>query len=431
MNDYSTLLRGGLIDSGMPATPAHLINLLVNIIILVLVVWVTVLVTRKIVIAVFTKFSQKTSTTFDDYLVQSRFPTYIANIPPLIILSISIPYIFMGYGRFKALSETILDLYIILLVVLIVQSVLRSIRNYLRTKDRFKDKPIDSFVQVIMIFVWALAFVFIFSELTGRSVLNFLAALGAASAVILLMFQSTILGFVASIQVSVNDMVRIGDWITFSKYGADGFVTEINLATVKVQNWDKTITTIPTHSLISDSFQNWRGMQESGGRRIKRSIYIKQSSVKFVTPDDLKRYETFRLIAPYLQEKQAEIEQFNRSHDFDRSSILNGRNQTNLGIFRKYAQLFLENNPHLNKDMMRMARHLDPTSKGIPIEIYCFSADVRWVYYEAVMADIFDHLIAAAPYFDLEVFEEPSGGDIAHLGEQLPLLQQPRQAKEN
>src|SRR5690554_6904718 len=200
-----------------------------------------------------------------------------------------------------------------------------------------------------MIFTWGIAIFWIMQLLTGYS-LKIFATLGAASAVVLLIFKDTILGFVASIQVSVNDMVRIGDWITFEKFGADGDVVEINLATVRVQNWDKTYTTIPTHSLISDSFQNWRGMQESGGRRIKRSIYIKQSSVKFVSSEDLKRYETFRLIAPYLQEKQAEIEQFNRSHNFDRSSILNGRNQTNLGIFRKYAQLFLENNPHLNKD---------------------------------------------------------------------------------
>ena len=425
--NFSTLLEETLINSGVPESLAQFLNLGINIFVLAIIVWLCIRITRKVVLRVFSRFTKKTKTTFDDFLMKSNFPTYIGNIVPLFILIHALPIVLQHYPRVYALSETLINLYIIVLIILIFRSVLRTVRAYLGTKDRFKDKPLDSFVQVIMIFIWALGFVFIFSELTDRSVWNFLISLGAASAVFLLIFQGTILGFVASIQVSVNDIVRIGDWITFSKFGADGFVTEINLATVKVQNWDKTITTIPTQSLISDSFQNWRGMQESGGRRIKRSIYIKQSSIKFVSKEDLKRYETFSLIAPYLKERQMEIEEFNQNNSFDRSTILNGRNQTNLGIFRKYAETYLQNNPNLNKDMWMMARHLDPPSKGIPIEIYCFSSDKRWVYYEAIMADIFDHLIAAIPYFDLKLFEEPTGDDIVHIAEQLPQL---REAKE-
>ena len=422
--NLSTFLERTLINSGLPESLAHLINLGVNLFILGLVVWISLTLTRMVVRQIFKRFTSKTKTTFDDFLMKSNFPTYIGNIVPLFILIYLLPIVLIEYPRAYALMETMIDLYIIILVILIFRSVLRTIRAYLGTKERWRDKPMDSFVQVIMIFIWALGFVFIFSVLTDRSVLNFLISLGAASAVFLLIFQGTILGFVASIQVSVNDIVRIGDWIAFNKFGADGFVTEINLATVKVQNWDKTITTIPTQSLISDSFQNWRGMQESGGRRIMRSIFIKQSSVKFTNQEDLKRYETFSIIAPYLKEKQAEIEEFNKNNSFDRSTVLNGRNQTNLGIFRKYAETYLQNNPNLNKDMWLMARHLAPTSKGIPIQIYCFSSDKRWVYYEAIMADIFDHLIAAIPYFDLKLFEEPTGDDIGQIAEQLPKLSQ-------
>jgi len=304
-----------------------------------------------------------------------------------------------------------MDILLIILAVLIVRSLLRTGQSYLRTKDRFRDKPLESYVQVLMIFVWAIGIVFVFSELTGRSVGKFLLSLGAASAIILLIFKDTILGFVASIQVSVNDIVRLGDWITFSKFGADGFVTEINLATVKVQNWDKTFTTIPTYSLIADSFQNWRGMQESDGRRIKRSLFIKQSTVRFVVEEDLERYKRFSLIEPYLSGRQKEIDDFNKSNNFDRSVFINGRNQTNLGIFRKYTDAYLHRHPGINKDMWIIVRHLDPTSKGIPLEIYCFSSDKRWVYYEEIAADIFDHLIAAIPYFDLSLFEEPTGED--------------------
>lgn len=427
MDNLTTFLESTLIESGVPESLAHLINLGINLVILTIFLWLSLSITRTIVRQTFKRFTKKTKTTFDDFLMKSNFPTYVGNIVPLFILIYALPIVLLHYPRAWEIAETMINLYIIILVILIFRSVLRTIRAYLSTKDRFKDKPMDSFVQVIMIFIWALGFVFIFSELTDRSVLNFLISLGAASAVFLLIFQGTILGFVASIQVAVNDIVRIGDWIAFSKFGADGFVTEINLATVKVQNWDKTITTIPTQSLISDSFQNWRGMQESGGRRIMRSIFIKQSSVKFINQEDLKQYETFSIIAPYLKEKQAEIEEFNKNNSFDRSTVLNGRNQTNLGIFRKYAETYLQNNPNLNKDMWLMARHLDPTSKGIPIQIYCFSSDKRWVYYEAIMADIFDHLIAAIPYFGLKLFEEPTGDDISHIAEQLPKLTQAKE----
>jgi len=263
-------------------------------------------------------------------------------------------------------------------------------------------------------FAWGAAIFFAINVLTGYSVMS-LATLGAASAVILLIFKDTILGFVASIQVSVNDIVRLGDWITFSKFGADGYVTEINLATVRVQNFDNTFTTIPTYSLIADSFQNWRGMQESDGRRIKRSLFIKQNSVKFLTEEDVESLKNIGLIKPYLEHREKDIKQFNKRNEVDKSMLINGRNQTNLGVFRKYADAFLHENPAINKEMFLMVRHLAPTENGIPIEIFCFSKDKRWENYEHIQADIFDHLIASIPYFGLELFENPSGKDLDKL----------------
>lgn len=244
--------------------------------------------------------------------------------------------------------------------------------------------------------------------ITNIPFLKFVTGMGAISAVVILVFKDTILGFVASIQVSINDMVRIGDWITFEKYGADGDVIEINLATVKVQNFDKTITTIPTYALISDSFKNWRGMNDSGGRRIKRALHIKQDSIKCLSDDDIKSLKKIELITSYLESKQKDISDYNETNTVNKELLLNGRNLTNIGVFRKYIQTYIENHSAINKDMTIMVRQLPPTAQGLPIEIYAFSSDKRWGNYEYIMADIFDHVLSAVPYFGLEIFELPT-----------------------
>ncbi|MGB5459206.1 MAG: mechanosensitive ion channel domain-containing protein, partial [Eudoraea sp.] len=231
---------------------------------------------------------------------------------------------------------------------------------------------------------------------------------GAASAILLLLFKDSILGLVASITVSMNDMVRIGDWITFEKYGADGDLIEINLATVKIQNFDKTITTIPTYALITDSFKNWRGMQESGGRRIKRALIIKQKNIKFLTDKEIEKLKNIQLIANYLNTRNEKISNYNQKNNIDKTLLLNGQNLTNIGVFRKYIESYLSNHSAINSKMTMMTRQLAPTPQGIPIEIYVFSSDKRWTNYEYIMSDIFDHLLAAVSYFDLEVFELPT-----------------------
>lgn len=383
---------------------------LINMALVIIIVTILDIVVRKIIVQTFKAFSQKTFTTFDDFLVSSNFPRFVAHFVPIIVVWSVAPYLFLEYKIIGNIVLVALDVYIVVLVTLIVRSVLRSTQNYLNTKEKYKDKPLESYNQVLMLFAWGVGIFLIIHILTGYSVTS-LATLGAASAVLLLIFKDTILGFVASIQVTVNDNVRIGDWITFSKYGADGYVTEINLATVRVQNFDNTYTTIPTYSLISDSFQNWRGMQESKGRRIKRALYIKQSSVKFMNSEQIEKLKQIQLIKPYIEHKENEITKYNTKFEADKSILINGKNQTNLGIFRKYADAYLHENPAINKDLFLMVRHLAPTDKGIPVEIFCFSYDKKWENYEHIQANIFDHLIAAIPYFDLEIFELPSGND--------------------
>ncbi len=355
----------------------------------------------------FSKFAVKTKTQFDDLLIKNKVITNISHIIPFYIILKMIPYIFVDFEFFEDITEKLFKVIYVLLILQIIQSIFNSLRDYIRTFKRFKDKPIESYIQVMMIFMWIGGLLSIFAIVTGMEIWKFITALGAASAVLLLVFKDTILGFVASIQVTVNDMVRIGDWITFQKYGADGNVTEINLATVKVQNFDKTITTIPTYALISDSFKNWRGMENSEGRRIKRALIIKLNSIKYLSENNVDKLKDIQLITGYLNNRQEDIVKYNEKNNIDKNLLINGRNLTNIGVYRKYVETYVENHSAINKDMMVMTRQLPPTTQGIPIEIYAFSSDKRWQNYEYIMADIFDHIIAAVPYFGLEVFELP------------------------
>jgi miniconductance mechanosensitive channel len=297
------------------------------------------------------------------------------------------------------------EVYLVIIIIWLIISLIRSAADSLRKKSAFKSKPIESYMQVIRIILFFIGAVIIFSNLTGKSPVSFFTAMGAISAVLLLMFKDTIMGFVASIQVSTNDTVRIGDWITMAKYGADGDVVEINLTTVKVQNFDKTITTIPTYSLISDSFQNWRGMTQSGGRRIKRAIFIRQSTIRFLTYEEIEQFRRIQSLTSYIDHRQKDIDKHNERIGADKSLLINGRNLTNAGLYRKYIDNYISNHTGLHKKMTMMVRQLAPTANGLPLEIYAFTGTTKWVDYEYIMADIFDHLLASASYFDLKVHE--------------------------
>jgi miniconductance mechanosensitive channel len=399
------------LKAGLHEYYAVYLGLLLNSLLVIFVAFLLRILCRSILLFFTEKISDKTSFKFDDFLVKNHFFRNTARIAPLYFLYKIGPYLLGEHTNLKFIYFKILDVATIFIIVFILISLVRAFKDQLKDIDRFKDKPIDSYIQVITIIVWIFGFLSILLTLFDVNISSILASFGAVSAIVLLIFKDTILGFVASLQVSANDLVRIGDWITLQKYGADGFVTEINLATVKVKNFDNTTTTIPTYSLISDSFVNWRGMFDSTGRRIKRHIYIKESSIKFIENHELDYFKKISLISSYIEHRQRDIERYNAKNNVDKSILINGRNLTNLGLYRKYLTEYLESQHVLNQDMMLMVRHLQPTEKGIPLEIYAFSKDKVWKNYEHIMADIFDHILASVKYFDLEIFELPSSSD--------------------
>ncbi|ALM47722.1 mechanosensitive ion channel protein MscS [Flavobacterium psychrophilum] len=385
------------------------INLVINLVIIAFVAYVIDKIAKAILIIGFTILAKRTKTTFDDFLVENKTTKYIGHLVPIYFIYKSVPIALKDFTYWEYLFSKGVTILIILISLWIIRSIFNAIRDYLKQQPDYNDKPIDSYVQVVMIVLWIFGTVAIILILFNLSLGSILGTFGAISAVIVLIFKDTILGFVASVQVTANDIVRIGDWITIEKFGADGDVIEINLATVKVKNFDNTTTTIPTYSLISDSFRNWRGMQNSNGRRIKRHILIKANSVRFVHKDEMNDLKKIHLISSYIEHRQADIDKYNYQNGIDKTLSINGRNLTNLGLFRKYINSYIETHPGVNKDMTIMCRHLQPTEKGIPIEIYVFTSDKRWINHEYIMADIFDHIIASVAYFDLEIFELPSG----------------------
>ena len=411
MQKIEHLVYDVLISSGISETVAAYLNMLALLIASLIIIFIIDLVVRKVIIKIFNQIAERSKTHFDDFLVSNKVPRNIAHIIPLLVAIEIIPTIFIDFPYLENILEKGAEVFAIVLTLWIVRSLLNSLKSYFKTLPRLKDKPIDSYIQVFMIIAWSIGILSAFAILTGIPFIKYITTLGAASAVMLLIFKDTLLGFVASIQVSMNDMVRIGDWITFEKYGADGDVIEINLATVKVQNFDKTITTIPTYALISDSFKNWRGMVTSDGRRIKRALIIKQNSIKFLSKEDIKKLKKIQLISSYLDTRQEDINNYNSQNNIDKGLAINGRNLTNIGVFRKYIDTYINKHSAINKDMTIMIRQLQPTAQGIPLEVYAFSSDKRWANYEYIMADIFDHLLAAVPYFELELFELPNNAN--------------------
>jgi miniconductance mechanosensitive channel len=396
---------------GVEDTLASYSSLAINILILSFLSYFIFFVFRFFLVTVMAIVAKKTHTKFDDLLISNKTAKYISHLIPLLFIYKSVPIILNDFVYWESVFGNLVGVYIILLILWIVRTIFNALRDYLKLKPEYSDKPIDSYIQVIMIILWMIGLTVIVSELFNIKANTLFTTLGAVSAIIILIFRDIILGFVASVQVSLNDMVRIGDWITFDKFGADGDVIEINLATVKVRNFDNTTTTIPTYSLISDSFRNWRGMLNSDGRRIKRHLLIKAKSIHFLTEEELVKMKKIQLISKYIEHRQIEIDKFNSFHEVDKTLPINGRNLTNFGLFRKYITCYLENYPSLNKDMILLCRQLQPTAQGIPLEIYTFTKDKKFENYEYIMSDIFDHIIASIGYFDLEIFELSTGKD--------------------
>ena len=393
---------------GLEYTLASYISLLINIFLMCLLAYVFFIVFRYILDKFFRRIALRTKNTFDDYVIENITDQYLFYLIPLLLVYKSVPVILEKYDYWEVVFGKFVGIWIVILIIMTFRTGLNILRYYLKQVPRYSDKPIDSFIQVLNIMIWLFGITVIISKIFDVNQKDLLTVLGAISALIILIFRDTILGFVASVQVAINDMIRIGDWVTMEKFGVDGDVVEINLATVKVRNFDNTITTIPTYSLMSDSFQNWRGMVDSDGRRIKRHILIKASSIRFLEEVDLVDLSKIELISSYIDKRKTEIDKYNSANNVDKSISINGRNMTNLGLFRKYISQYLHNHPGLNKDLIMICRQLQSTSYGVPLEVYAFSKDKKFENYEYIMSDIFDHIIASVSYFDLEISEIPS-----------------------
>lgn len=384
---------------------ATYLSLFLNIAIICVLAYGIFIAFRYIVYNGILYFNEKIRSKFIFLLIENAKGEYLFYLIPLLFIYRWIPIILERFEYWEFVFGKIVRITIIVLIIMVIRTFLNITRYYIKLIPKYSDKPIDSFFQVINILLWTFGCIVIISRLFDIDSKDLLTILGAISALIILIFRDTILGFVASVQVAINDMIRIGDWVTMDKFGVDGDVIEINLATVKVRNFDNTTTTIPTYSLISDSFQNWRGMIDSGGRRIKRHILLKASSIRFLEESELVDLKKIQLISNYIDTRKTEIDKFNSTNNIDKSIAINGRNMTNLGLFRKYITQYLHHYPGLNKDLIMVCRQLQSTAYGVPLEVYAFSSDKKFENYEYIMSDIFDHIIASVPFFGLEISE--------------------------
>jgi len=401
---------------GFSESTAKILSVVISIAILLILSWLAYLLTWKIMRMTIIPLIKKSKTSFDDILLKHRFFKRIAFfVPALILYYLLNDALDVSEGNLPVIVYKLLDTWIVAISIMILGSVLSTIRDYYQRYEISKDRPIDSFIQVIKIISYIVGVLVVIGIFINKDISTLLLSLGTMSAVLMLIFRDPILGFVGGLQLTFNEMVRIGDWISVPKYNADGVVLEITLTVVKVQNWDKTISMVPTYALVTNSFQNWRGMEESGGRRIKRSLNIDMDSVKFCTPEMLEKYSKIQILKPYLEKKEKEIEAYNKKNNIDPSVFVNGRRQTNLGIFKAYLEAYLKHRQDINFSMTFLVRHLQPTEKGLPIEIYLFTKTTAWVEYEDIQADIFDHILAAVSQFDLKVYQYPSNSGLLEV----------------
>lgn len=416
MKELKAWFENFLHNHHVPDAVIPFLSLVVLLAISVLLIYVSVFVTRIVVRNIVGRIIKKTTGTWDDLLVKHKLFRAIGYLVSGFVLKVSVPILFEEFPKTLAFMEKLVEVYFIFIIIRMIIVFLMATEEHLSEKDLLKEKPLASYFQLFRIVLYILGFILSLSILLSKSPVYLLGAFGAMTAVLLLIFKDTILGLVASIQISANDTVRVGDWIEMPKYNADGDVIAINLNTIKVSNWDKTITTVPTYFLITESFKNWRGMQTSGGRRIKRDILININSIKFVDPVMRERLKKITIIKDFVSERQAEIEAFNETYNVNTDVLINGRRMTNIGVFRHYVINYLQLHPGINQSMSLMVRQQQPTEFGLPLQVYCFTKSVKWVEYETVQSDIFDHLFAAASYFDLTVFQSPAGEDFRMLG---------------
>jgi miniconductance mechanosensitive channel len=404
-----------LTDVGVQEGSLQWVMLAVDILLIVLVVIIIDWISRKLVFRIVYHIVKRSKATWDDILYERRVFRGVAHIIPALIIRYFVPYYFTEFPNITGPVHFLTEVYIIIILAYVFNKFLTTLNEVFQQSDSLKDKPTESYIQLGKIVLFLGVGVYLLSLLIGKEPIWILTTLSAATAVLLLIFRDPILGLVASITMSANDIVRIGDWVAFEKYGADGEVVRFSLTTVQIQNWDNTLSTVPTYAFMSESFKNYRNMQQLGARRIKRSLHIQMGSVKHADQDLLDRLKKVHLLTHIIEERSKQINAYNEAHNIDKSMLINGRHMTNLGLFRFYVMEYLRNHPKIRQDIHMMVRHLQPGDTGIPVEVYCFTSDILWVNYEAIQADIMDHLIASVAYFDLEIFESPTG-NLERLG---------------
>ena len=373
------------------------------------------LVVKRILVGAVRAVARRSSVTWDDALVTHNVFGRLAQVVPALIVFVGLPFVPGIPEQGAQLIRHVAMGYMVLMLTMALTAMLSAANAIYATTPLAKDRPLKGFVQLVQIIVWILGGVLIVAVVLDRSPLLLLSGFGAMTAILLLVFKDTILSLVASIQLTAQDMVRVGDWIEMAQFGADGDVVDVQLHTVKVQNWDKTITTIPTHRLITDSFRNWRGMSQTGARRIKRAIFVDVSSIRFQTQDEVEHFTRFALLQDYIKDKEQELADYNRGLATEVGAEVNKRRMTNLGTFRAYAYNYLKNHPKIQQGMTLIVRQLAPGPEGLPLEIYCFATTTEWAAYEGIQSDIFDHLLAIVPEFGLRLYQKPAGSDLANL----------------
>ncbi len=404
---------------GMSQGLAAFVKMFMFLIVALLISYLSDIIVRKLIISILTTIIKRSKTKIDDIFLERKVFNRLSHLAPALVIFFAAPLVFIDYPALIQHVQNGAYVYMILIGLLFADSFINALHEVYISLPISKHRPIKGYVQIVKIGLYFIAIIIIIATVFGKSPKGLLTALGTAAAVLILVFKDTILGFIASIQLSANKMVKPGDWISMPAHNADGTVLEISLNTIKVQNWDNTITTIPTYACISESFYNWKGMEESGGRRIKRSVIIDMKSIKFCTPEMIKNFKKIQILRDIIEKKEKELDEHNKKYEIDNSVLVNGRRMTNIGVFRAYIVSYLHNHPKINNEMTSMVRQLQPTDKGLPLQIYVFSNDKRWVEYEQIQSDIFDHILAVAPEFELRVFQNPSGYDVVRLMDSL------------
>ena len=404
-----------LISHGVNPEMASILSATMMLLISFAFVWLLYMLVKRVIVNFIHIFIKHTKAKWDDVLVEHQVFDKLIMVLPVVTLSELMPYILSNHSFSAAVIQRGLSLVVVVLVVRAIFAALDACHAIADSGHLTKRLPIKSFVQLVKLFLFFIGLILAISAITQQSPFFFLSGLGVATGLILLVFKDTILGFVAGIQLATNRMVSVGDWIQMDKYGADGTVSEVTLTTVKVQNFDNTLTMIPAYALVSDSFKNWQGMSESGGRRIKRAISIDIDTVHFLTGEDKTRLVKINHLKQYLPDIEAQINQENEQIE-DIENPVNGRRLTNLGTFRAYLREFVSHHDKVHKGMTILVRQLAPTQTGVPIELYIFTNDTNWNHYEDIQADIFDHIFAILPQFGLKVYQAPSGNDVRQIG---------------